>query len=334
VDQPVKQAEQSKEFHMDLDAKFYCNLDGQPDHLVPEHQMHRYWTEDFGSHPLFLSKGCQLTSSGRVPYEVEPVTRLMDNFAPMENMIWVRSMVTGTLQPFWLQPKVQSALATIQNGGPVSCWAAPSAYALTMAGALTPHGDGSPHHQGLTATLSRCADQVRARGFTPIAGLIHPYHISALRRYYHHLIRTGKLHLGDFQCSRRYHAHNESVARFFHFQLTQVVSKIVGEPVKPSYVYFASYQGGALLEKHTDRSQCEFSITFCLDYSPEPQVATPWPLQLHTSQGIVTVYQSIGDGLIYRGCQLPHSRGVLPVGHTSTSIFFHYVPDSFTGTLD
>jgi hypothetical protein len=129
-------------------------------------------------------------------------------------------------------------------------------------------------------------------------------------------------------------AHNESVARFFHHQLTAAVTAIVGEPVKPSYVYTASYQGGAKLERHTDREQCEFSITFCLDYSPEPPLATSWPLRLHPQSGMVTVYQAIGDALVYRGRDLPHSRETLCQGQTSTSIFFHYVPQSFSGPLD
>ena len=89
---------------------------------------------------------------------------------------------------------------------------------------------------------------------------------------------------------------NDPVARFFHRQLTADVAAIAGEPVKPSYVYLASYQPRAILKKHTDREQCEFSVTLCLDYSPEPHCATPWPLHLHKKSGTVTVFQ--GD----RGC--------------------------------
>jgi hypothetical protein len=124
------------------------------------------------------------------------------------------------------------------------------------------------------------------------------------------------------------------VARFFHHQLTAAVAAIAGEPVKPSYVYLAAYQPGAILEKHTDRAQCEFSVTLCVDYSPEPRNATSWPIHLHKKSGTVAVFQAIGDALLYRGCQLPHSRDPLPEGHTSTSIFFHYVRENFTGSLD
>jgi hypothetical protein len=111
------------------------------------------------------------------------------------------------------------------------------------------------------------------------------------------------------------------------------MTAFAGEPVKPSYVYMASYKAGAILEAHTDRVQCDYSVTLCLDYSPDPRATTPWPLYLHKKSGKVTVFQAIGDALLYRGCQIPHSREALPEGHTSTSIFFHFVREDFTGSL-
>jgi hypothetical protein len=140
--------------------------------------------------------------------------------------------------------------------------------------------------------------------------------------------------LGDDQSARRYVAHNESVARFFHYQIAKAVAAIAGEAIKPSYVYLASYLSGAELKKHTDREQCEFSVTLCLDFSPEPELATSWPIRLDTGKGDVAVYQTLGDGLVYRGTKVPHYRGVLPEGQTSTSIFFHYVPVNFSGPLN
>ena len=116
-------------------------------------------------------------------------------------------------------------------------------------------------------------------------------------------MRSGaaQLSLGDVQSARRYAAHNESVARFFHHQIANAVGVVVGEAIKPSYVYLASYLSGADLKKHIDREQCEFSVTLCLDFSPEPELATSWPIRLDTPEGAVTVYQALGDGLVYRG---------------------------------
>jgi hypothetical protein len=164
--------------------------------------------------------------------------------------------------------------------------------------------------------------------------LIHPFHVAELRRYYRYLIRTGRIRLGDGQSPRRYVAYNEPVARFFHHQIAAMLSAVAGEPLKPSYVYMASYLSGAELRKHTDREQCEFSVTLCLDFSPEPELETPWPIRLDTPGATVTVHQALGDGLAYRGTRLPHYRRLLGEGQTSTSIFFHYVPVDFAGSLN
>jgi hypothetical protein len=178
------------------------------------------------------------------------------------------------------------------------------------------------------------AQQFREKGYAPLANLIHPFHVAALRRYYRQAIRRGSIRLGDEQSSRRYVAHNEGVARFFHHQIANAISAIAGEPVKPSYVYFASYLSGAELKKHTDREQCEFSVTLCLDFSPEPVGATSWPIRVDTPGGTATICQALGDGLVYRGTKVPHYRSVLSEGSTSTSIFFHYVPADFSGPLE
>jgi len=315
-------------------SEFCCRLDGQPDHLTPEYQLQNYWTEESVDHPLFLNGNCRFTRAGELPPELAGEAWLTDKFAPMQHMAWIQDSVTGALQPFWLEPQMQSALASIQDGKPISISDKQRRHSLAMASVLVPSEYEAGRRQKLNAQLSRCSEQIRQLGYAPIGGLIHPFHISALRRYYRNLVRTGKLVLGDSQSSRRYHAHNEPVAQFFHFQLAATVSAIVGQPVKPSYVYFASYQGGAFLEKHTDRAQCEFSITMCLDYSPEPSKQTPWPIQVHSATGTTTVYQALGDALVYLGCKVPHSRGVLPIGHTSSSLFFHYVPKDFKGSLD
>jgi hypothetical protein len=203
-----------------------------------------------------------------------------------------------------------------------------------MANVLVTDDYASHRRQQWDEIVSITGAQFQSQGYAPAGQLIHPFHISALRRYYRHQIRNGKLLLGDDQSPLRYKSYNDPVARFFHQQLTAAMSAFAGEPLKASYVYMASYQPGAILEKHIDREQCDFSVTLCLDYAPEPRNATAWPIHLHKQSGKVTVFQAIGDALLYRGCQLPHSRAALPAGHTSTSIFFHYVREDFQGSLD
>jgi hypothetical protein len=313
-------------------ARFYCCLDQQPDHLVPERYLRAAAAQLRSDQPLFVNPNCSVTENGSLP-DMAPCTELVANFALQGGMLWINDAGAHGLQPFWLGSELSSWLEGLQGGDPAPAGLPEQLrQVLQMAGALQP--DGHDSQSDWARAVSQCGAAFRQNGYAPISGLIHPFHVAALRRYFRQLIRTQRLLLGDSQSSRRYVAHNESVARFFHHQLTAAVSAVAGEPVKPSYVYLASYQGGAELERHTDREQCEFSVTFCLDYSPEPQNHTPWPICLHPPSGTVKVFQAIGDGLLYRGCQLPHSRARLPQGHTSTSIFFHYVRESFSGPMD
>jgi hypothetical protein len=309
---------------------FHCRLDDQPDHLAPQRLLRPDYWEGLSDRPFFLNPACFFARDGEPPAAV-PTT----GFATEGEMVWITDPGSEALQPFWLDPEVSAMLSGTQPGGPAPSTLSPqSRRTLITANLLVPDDYASYRRKQWAEIVSVTSPQFRSQGYAPVGRLIHPFHISALRRYYRHQLRTGKLRLGDSQSPLRYVSYNDPVTRFFHQQLTSSVTAFAGEPVKPSYVYLASYQPGALLEKHTDREQCEFSVTMCLDYAPEPRNATPWPLHLHKQSGRVTVFQAIGDALLYRGCQLPHSRDPLPEGHTSTSIFFHYVREDFIGSLD
>jgi hypothetical protein len=309
---------------------FHCRLDDQPDHLVPERLLRPEYWEGLSDRPLFLNPDCFFTRGGELPAAVPNA-----GFPAEGEMLWIKDPGSAALQPFWLGHDFSAILWGAQRCDPAPSKLSPQARrTLVMANVLVPDGYASHRRQQWIEIVSVTAPRFQSQGYAPVGRLIHPFHIAALRRYYRHQLRTGKLRLGDGQSPLRYISYNDSVARFFHQQLVEAVTAFAGEPVKPSYVYLASYQPGAILEKHTDREQCDFSVTLCLDYAPEPRNATPWPLHVHKTSGKVTVFQAIGDALLYRGCQLPHSREALPEGHTSTSIFFHYVREGFTGSLD
>jgi len=313
-------------------SSFHCQVENQPDHLVPAHFMRApNWTRR-ENRRLAINPACVWTVDTNIPQELRPLIPFTDQFALQGDIVWVPDRVSQRFDPFWLAPDTAENLRKVRCGraGPEQCFTPEMLRALWLAGVLLEEGDENhrAHHNAKPSSL------FQQRGFVPLRGLLHPFHISALRRYYRYLIRTGAMRFGDSQSARRYVAHNEGVARYFHFQLTAAVSALVREPVKPSYVYVASYQGGADLEKHTDRAQCEFSISLCLDFSPEPDDPTTWPLVLHPGESEISVYQRIGDGLLYRGIDIPHSRTVLAEGRSSTSIFFHYVRKDFEGTLD
>ena len=317
--------------------RYYCLPDELPLHLIPRHSLSASRGRDHAQ-TLVLNPDCTLCSDGQLPGEMASQKELVSGFALQGTIAWVRDATTRCLLPFWLGPELEAVVKSFVPGQPVLSTVPDVTQDLLLEVgiliAVEQAARVSPRHRQWEKTIGESSALFQRRGYAPLPALIHPFHVAALRRYYRYLIRTGALHLGDAQSPRRYIAYNEPVARFFHRHIAPSVVAVAGVPVKPSYAYLASYLSGAELRKHTDRAQCEFSVTFCLDFSPEPALETPWPIQLDTADGTVTVYQAIGDGLAYRGTQVPHYRDALGEGQTSTSIFFHYVPENFVGSLE
>lgn len=311
-------------------SRFYCLLDELPLHLIPQRFRGLLHACDKRNTDYRLNPNLVLTRDGEVPRDFASNPALLSGFAMNGTIAWVPDANKQWLQPFWLGPELDKLVSGMMAGGPPPSSLADRALSLLTAAGIVRsllEEDRKNPAPETAATL------FQHKGYAPLADLIHPFHIAALRRYYRYLIRTGAIHLGDGQSSRRYVAYNEPVARFFHHQICATLSKVAGQQLIPSYVYMASYLEGAELKKHTDRPQCEFSVTYCLDYSPEPSLESGWPIRLDTASGTVEVHQAIGDGLAYRGTRLPHYRDKLQEGKTSTSIFFHYVALDFTGPL-
>jgi len=316
-------------------GQFHCLLDELPLHLIPQrHFESANWPQQ--SHELlFLNPQCSVLPPGQVPAELEPHRHLLKNFYLQGAVAWVRDPAMTSLQPFWLGPRLETVVSSLRAGEPIPASVPRDArFLLAAAGIVIPESHAERRLAEWAEVVSRAARGFQQKGYAPLGNLIHPFNLAALRRYYRHAIRRGAISLGDVQSPRRYAVHDESVARFFHHQIANAISAVVGEAIKPSYVYLASYLSGADLKKHIDRKQCEFSVTLGLDFSPEPQLATSWPIRLDTPEGTVMVYQALGDGLVYRGTKVPHYRHVLAEGNTSTSIFFHYVPADFSGELE
>jgi hypothetical protein len=305
-------------------------LSEQPGYLVPAHLRGEVPDDD----ALVLDPGAWCSSwGGEVPAHVAAGQPLPDEFLGGADLIWPRAPTAGAAAPFWLDPATRDELSRLRAGGaPPLELAPPARAALASAGVLV-RPDG-PGRRAAGDEWAAAARSFRDEGHCAMRGLVHPFHVGALRRHCRRLLRTGGMTLGDRGNPRRFVAHNEGVARFFHRQLTSTVAAVAGVPVKPSYVYVASYQSGAELPLHGDRAQCEYSITLLVDFTPDPDGASPWPLHLLTAGGRVTVWQALGDALLYRGRRLAHYRDRLPEGMTSTSILFHYVDRDFTGPLD
>ena len=277
-----------------------------------------------------------------------------DRFLSGHPMLWIEDPGTSVLAPYWVRGRTIDVAKSLIPGAPAPSNLDPETERCFRAADILVPED---HRERRAAEVERALDEARSqhaeRGYGLLRDLIPPLQIAAMRRHYRQLIENGHVPLGDNQVEKRYFLHDERIAAFWHRQLGSVMSHVAGRPVKPSYVYFAQYEPGAVLERHTDRIQAEYTLSVQVAYEPalEPGEKTPWPIfvdakgtcqrsGLHAdeprsapSPKTAELRLAIGEALFYRGHELPHYRNELPAGNRSTSLFFHYVHADFEGSL-
>ena len=214
--------------------------------------------------------------------------------------------------------------------------------------------DERSQQNAATAKVAFAADK-----YAVLSDLLPRPQMAAMRQYYRDYVENGFVPFGDGQVDRRYCEHNEVLASYIHTQLLNIVSKVVGERLKLSYVYAAAYEDGSVLLPHIDREQCEYSISFQVDFQPETDDnKSQWPIVVEPLSNFNTplnennetfqwdkfdeitriveptsILLASGDGLVYKGRELVHYRRELPLGQRSTSLFSHFVAANFEGRL-
>jgi hypothetical protein len=237
----------------------------------------------------------------------------------------------GTSMPMWLGPEGVQAVQTLLRCGSTAALPARWRQLLVSAGLAVDPSDVDPSDG---ATNGSGGARELCTTFTPVAMMLHPFHLGALRLHVRRLLRLGVLQDGDGQTPLRWVQYNDPVTCWIHGYLAAGASQAAGTRVKPSYTYTIVYHDGADLPAHIDREQCEYTLSMCVDCLPEPPSAVPWPLILETEAARVSVYQRIGDSLLFRGRHIRHSRPRLAAGLVVASILFHFVDDEYGGSLD
>ncbi len=172
-------------------------------------------------------------------------------------------------------------------------------------------------------------------GYVELHDLLPASHVAELARYYWALAGEGFMQLDDHRGCLRHIAHSHPVADFWHDQLNARVSQLVGRATKPSYSFVSLYLEGGDLKWHVDRPPCEYTITLLVDYAPLDDAGrSPWALKVRARDGSTReLYQRVGDALIFKGRELKHCREVLPEGHRSASLLFHFVDADYDGVM-
>lgn len=108
--------------------------------------------------------------------------------------------------------------------------------------------------------------------------------------------------------------------------LLNKVKQIVKEPkLYPTYGFYRKYYKGQALYKHTDRPECQLTVSICLSESDDSE----WPLYVADTKNNITYkgHTKPGDAIIYTGEFLPHWRDECPKDWCK-QFFLHYSTDS------
>lgn len=96
--------------------------------------------------------------------------------------------------------------------------------------------------------------------------------------------------------------------------LCSKISEVSGKKLSPTYSYCRIYKQGNVLEPHKDRPSCEYSVTLNLSQTHS------WPIYM----GKRAVDLQPGDGCLYKGCEIEHSRKKFN-GEEYIQVFLHYI---------
>lgn len=257
------------------------------------------------------------------------------NLSPYLPSIWIRNSQTGLSSGYWVTQEQGAQLSQLVAGQSVNIEIEPvTLNKLFTAGIVVSKKHFDLENGQQVADIHRAHKEFSDNKYSVLRGVLPRTQIQALREFYRDFEAQGFMKLGDDFVPLRFVAPLEPLASTIHRDLTQLMNSVAGREVKPAYCYASSYLGGADLPAHTDRPQCEFSFSVQIDYRPLPDDGvSPWPLCLDVDGEEKALYLSGGDCLAYKGCELTHYRPRLTEGHRSTSLFLHYVPVEFEGSL-
>jgi hypothetical protein len=105
------------------------------------------------------------------------------------------------------------------------------------------------------------------------------------------------------------------------------VEECTGLSLFPTCSYYRVYEPGNILHDHTDRPQCEITVTLTLGFNYVNKADDyRWPIHVFIDDEKKYFNCDVGDAMIYRGCELKHGRDKFDVGDDSyhVNVFLHY----------
>jgi hypothetical protein len=163
--------------------------------------------------------------------------------------------------------------------------------------------------------------QYEEKGFEIKRTFIPQYLAQYLRNYFELLRRNDKIpNKGDDQVEKSLGIYGDPAFDMLMLMCLPIVEQSVGKKLLPTYTYARIYFNGAALLPHTDRPECEHSVSLSLG----GEYDLLWPLSFQHDQQVIHAGLSEGDAVVYKGNKVVHWRDEFQ-GTTQYQIFMHYV---------
>ncbi|MGT0249474.1 hypothetical protein [Burkholderia pyrrocinia] len=160
-------------------------------------------------------------------------------------------------------------------------------------------------------------------GYEVIEDLLSLEMVCLVRNYMDLSLRAGRMNICKNEVVQgQFEEYGAMLGEVLLASLQSRIEAVVGECLVPTYSFWRVYERGAVLRQHVDRAACEISVSISIAVEPDD---FQWPLWVrgfdNRSRAICL---SSGDGLVYRGIDVPHWRNAF-TGSVQYQMFLHYV---------
>ena len=132
---------------------------------------------------------------------------------------------------------------------------------------------------------------------------------------------------GDSACLKRYVYNDDIITRFLHIKLLPLIENIINKKLVPTYTYLSLYRKGAELDIHSDRKECEYTVSYLIDKSEDSN----WAIYFNKKRGnmsinkndLLELYCNNNEFLLFEGINHLHFRNELKFDYYNI-LLFHY----------
>ena len=144
------------------------------------------------------------------------------------------------------------------------------------------------------------SDDFARQKYVAVQGLLDPLLVKFLQSYYQQSLAKGIPEFGRDGTSLN--GYGEACADTVMYALRDKIEAVTGLELLPGFSFVRLYRKGEKLRRHIDRGANEINCT-CQIQGP-----SAWPLGVSVDGEDILINQENGDGLIYKGLEIPHWR--------------------------